>query len=175
MRAPTVPAMKNILASVLLLLSLAAPAQNIAPPAPQTDLPRSTLQLGTGKLSVQIASEDRERAIGLMSRTSLGANEGMLFVFPVAARQCFWMRNTLIPLTAAFVADDGRIVNLADMQPLSDESHCSAQPVRFVLEANLGWFAQHGIQAGSRITGAPFGPHTKTKTPSKSQTHAKQK
>ena len=153
--------MKNILASLILTAALActaAQAQNIAPPAPQTDLPRSTLQIGKAKLQVQIASEDRERAIGLMSRTSLDANEGMLFVFPVAAQQCFWMRNTLIPLTAAFVADDGRIVNLADMQPLSDTPHCSTTPVRYVLEAKLGWFAQHGIRAGSRITGSPFTP-----------------
>ena len=148
--------MKNILASVLLLLSLAATAQNIAPPAPQTDLPRSTLQLGKSKLSVQIASEDRERAIGLMSRTSLGTNEGMLFVFPVAARQCFWMRNTLIPLTAAFVADDGRIIDLIDMQAQSTDSHCSSQRVRYVLEMNQGWFAKKGIKEGFKLSGAPF-------------------
>ena len=170
--------MKTTLATLILATSLTnitAQAQTLAPPAPQTDLPRSTLQLDKGQLQVQIASEDRERAIGLMSRTSLGANEGMLFVFPTADKQCFWMRNTLIALSAAFLADDGRVVNLADMQPLSDEAHCSEKPVRYVLEANLGWFAQHNIKAGSRITGEPFGPHAKTKTPSKSQTHAKQK
>ncbi len=163
---PTLPTMKKKLTSSILATSLiaaTAQAQNIAPPPPQSDLPRSTLQLGKAKLSVQIASEDRERAIGLMSRTSLPADEGMLFVFPVADKQCFWMRNTLIPLSAAFVADDGRIINLADMQPLSDEAHCSAQPVRFVLEANQGWFAQHGIKAGSRITGSPFAVPTKQK------------
>ncbi len=144
------------LSTVLATPALAQSAALLAPPPPQTDLPRSTLQLGKGKLSVQIASEDRERAIGLMSRTSLPASEGMLFVFPDKGVQCFWMRNTLIPLTAAFVADDGRIVNLADMQPLSDEPHCSAQPVRYVLEANQGWFAKAGVQAGSRIHGSPF-------------------
>ena len=151
--------MKTTLATLILATSLTnitAQAQTLAPPAPQTDLPRSTLQLGKGQLQVQIASEDRERAIGLMSRTSLGANEGMLFVFPVAARQCFWMRNTLIPLTAAFVADDGTIVNLADMKPLSDESHCSTKPVRFVLEMNQGWFAKRNIQAGYKLGGQPF-------------------
>ena len=68
------------------------------------------------------------------------------------------MRNTLIPLTAAFVADDGTIVNLADMKPQSDDSHCSAKPVRFVLEMNQGWFAQRGLRAGARLTGVPFKP-----------------
>ena len=79
-----------------------------------------------------------------------------LFVFPVAARQCFWMRNTLLPLTAAFVADDGTIVNLADMKPMSDESHCSAKPVRYVLEMNQGWFAKRGIKAGAKLGGEIF-------------------
>ena len=100
-----------------------------------------------------------------MSRTSLGANEGMLFVFPTADKQCFWMRNTLIALSAAFLADDGRVVNLADMQPLSDEAHCSEKPVRYVLEASLGWFAKNRIRVGSRITGSPFTPMGKKKSP----------
>ena len=164
--------MKITLATLILATSLTnitAQAQTLAPPAPQTDLPRSTLQLGKGQLQVQIASEDRERAIGLMSRTSLGANEGMLFVFPTADKQCFWMRNTLIALSAAFLADDGRVVNLADMQPLSDEAHCSEKPVRYVLEAKQGWFAAHGIKAGSTVVGTPFKPHKKaaSRSPSK--------
>jgi uncharacterized membrane protein (UPF0127 family) len=66
------------------------------------------------------------------------------------------MRNTLLPLTIAFVADDGTIVNLADMQPQSEQSHCSAKPVRYALEMNQGWFAKRGIGAGSRLGGRPF-------------------
>ena len=85
-------------------------------------------------------------------------HEGMLFVFDQAATQCFWMRNTLIPLTAAFVADDGTIVNLVDMKPQSDDSHCSTQAVRYVLEMNLGWFAKRQIKAGYRLGGPPFVP-----------------
>lgn len=84
------------------------------------------------------------------------AHEGMLFVFEQAAVQCFWMRNTPSPLTAAFLADDGTIVNLADMTPFSEDSHCSAKPVRFVLEMNQGWFAQRGIKAGAKLEGDPF-------------------
>ncbi len=142
-------------------LFLAAPlvqAQNIAPPPPQTDLPRNTLHIGKKQLQVQLAESERERAIGLMSRTSLNTDEGMLFVFPEHGVQCFWMRNTLIPLSAAFLADDGRIINIADMQPLSDQPHCSAQPVRYVLEAAQGWFAQAGAKTGSKIKGLPISP-----------------
>lgn len=156
--------MKNILSlafAALTLLTPIAQAQTVAPPAPQTDLPRSTLHLGKATLQVQTASSERERAIGLMSRTSLDANEGMLFVFPERAVQCFWMRNTLLALTAAFIADDGRIVNLTDMQPLSDEPHCSAEPVRYVLEAQQGWFSTMGVKVGSKVHGAPFSHVTK--------------
>jgi len=85
-------------------------------------------------------------------------HEGMLFVFEQPSMQCFWMQNTLLPLTAAFVADDGAIVNLVDMKPLTTDSHCSAKPVRYVLEMNQGWFAKKGIKAGFRLTGAPFKP-----------------
>jgi uncharacterized membrane protein (UPF0127 family) len=91
-----------------------------------------------------------------MWRKEMPQNEGMLFVFEQAVVQCFWMRNTLLPLTAAFVADDGTIVNLADMKPQSDDSHCSKKPVRFVLEMNQGWFAKRNIQAGFKLTGPAF-------------------
>jgi uncharacterized membrane protein (UPF0127 family) len=81
----------------------------------------------------------------------------MLFVFDQPAQQCFWMKNTPLPLTAAFVADDGTIVNLVDMKPRSTDSHCSAKPVRFVLEMNQGWFARKSIKAGFKLAGKPFG------------------
>ena len=93
-----------------------------------------------------------------MWRKEMPQNEGMLFVFEQPATQCFWMRNTFLPLTAAFLADDGTIVNLADMKPQSTDSHCSAQPVRYVLEMNQGWFAQRRIQPGQRLSGKPLGP-----------------
>jgi uncharacterized membrane protein (UPF0127 family) len=81
-----------------------------------------------------------------------------LFVFEQPAMQCFWMKNTLLPLTAAFVADDGTIVNLADMKPQTTDSHCSEKPVRFVLEMHQGWFAKKGLKAGSRLSGVAFKP-----------------
>ena len=123
---------------------------------PQTQLPRITLNAGMHLIQAQIAQNFEQRQIGLMWRQEMPQNEGMLFVFEQAAVQCFWMRNTLLPLTAAFVADDGTIVNLADMKPQSDESHCSKKPVRFVLEMNQGWFAKRNIQAGYKLSGPGF-------------------
>jgi uncharacterized membrane protein (UPF0127 family) len=124
--------------------------------APQLDLPKVTLKAGMHLIHAQVASTPEQRATGLMFRSEMPANEGMLFVFEESAGQCFWMKNTLLPLTAAFVADDGTIVNLADMKPRTLDSHCSAKPVRYVLEMHQGWFSKRGIQAGSRLGGPPF-------------------
>jgi uncharacterized protein len=94
----------------------------------------------------------------MMHRRTMGANEGMLFVYAQPNRLCFWMRNTLIPLTIAFIADDGRIVHTADMKPLDETSHCSTEPVRYALEMNQGWFSKKGIRKGDRLRGQPFNP-----------------
>ncbi|QIL43966.1 DUF192 domain-containing protein [Acidovorax sp. HDW3] len=139
---------------LVLCLVCAAPAQ--AQNAPQMDLPRTALTAGMYRIDAQVASAPREREVGLMFRREMPAQEGMLFVFEQPGVQCFWMKNTLLPLTAAFVADDGRIVNLADMKPRSEDSHCSAEPVRYVLEMNQGWFAKRGIQAGAKLGGVLF-------------------
>ena len=125
---------------------------------PQTQLQRTRLQAGLHLIDAQVALTPEQRSIGLMWRAELAQNEGMLFVFEHAATQCFWMKNTLLPLTAAFIADDGAVVNLANMQPGSEISHCSAKPVRFVLEMQQGWFAKRGIAGGFKLAGAPFQP-----------------
>lgn len=142
--------------AALLAASLHAHAQNSD--APQMNLPRVELRTGMFRIDAQVATRFHERQTGLMHRQSMPQHEGMLFVFEQPGVQCFWMKNTLIPLTAAFVADDGRIVNLADMQPRDETSHCSAEPVRYVLEMNQGWFKAKNIQAGAKLTGAPFQP-----------------
>ncbi len=142
-----------LLASVALLLG-----QAHAQTGPQLNLPRVTLSAGIHQVDAQVAQTPEQRATGLMFRREMPQPEGMLFVFEQASVQCFWMKNTLLPLTAAFVSDDGTIVNLADMKPQTTDSHCSAKPVRFVLEMNQGWFAKKGIKSGSRLRGAPFGP-----------------
>ncbi len=139
-----------------LIISLAAPfahAQGVV----QRDLPRATLNAGMYLIQVQIAATADQRATGLMFRKSMPPNEGMLFIFDRPQMQCFWMQNTLLPLTAAFLADDGTIVNTADMQPKTTNSHCSNRPVRYVLEVHQGWLAQHGFGPGHRLSGGPFG------------------
>ena len=123
---------------------------------PQLQLPRLQLQAGMHQMLVQVAATPDQRAIGLMHRTEMPQAEGMLFAFEQASQQCFWMKNTLLPLTAAFIADDGTIVNLADMKPQTTDAHCSEQPVRWVLEMNQGWFAKRGIKAGFKLQGPVF-------------------
>ena len=124
--------------------------------APQLDLPRVTLQAGMHRIDTQLAIDPEQRSIGLMFRKDMPLHEGMLFVFEQSAVQCFWMKNTLLPLTAAFLADDGSIVNLVDMKPNTTDSHCSTKPVRYVLEMNHGWFVKKGIKAGFKLSGKPF-------------------
>jgi uncharacterized membrane protein (UPF0127 family) len=124
--------------------------------APQMNLPRVKIGAGLHLIDAQLATNSQQRATGLMFRKEMPASEGMLFVFEQASEQCFWMKNTLIPLTAAFVADDGTIVNLADMKPQTTDSHCSAKPVRYVLEMNQGWFDKKGIKTGFKLSARSF-------------------
>ncbi len=133
--------------------SMAAMAQD---GGPQINLPRTKLQAGMYQIDAQVAQTPEQRSVGLMYRAEMPAHEGMLFVFEQPSTQCFWMKNTLLPLTAAFVADDGTIVNLADMKPQTTDAHCSTKPVRFVLEMHQGWFAKKGFKAGARLGGSPF-------------------
>ena len=121
-------------------------------------LPVMPLRAGMHNIKAEMAVTDEQRQIGLMHRSAMPAGEGMLFIFEQPGVQCFWMRNTLIPLSAAFLDDEGRIVNIEDMKPQTEDSHCSKKPVRFVLEMNQGWFAKKGLSAGSRIGGEPFRP-----------------
>ncbi len=139
------------LAGSLTLLTVAAQD------APQK-LPAITLNAGMHIIQAELAQTPDQRSIGLMFRKSMGTNEGMLFAFEQPATQCFWMKNTLLPLDIAFVAADGTVVNIDAMKPQTLESHCSTKPVPFVLEMNLGWFAKRGIKAGSKLKGAPFSP-----------------
>ena len=140
------------------LASLLAAFSALAQDQPQTDLPRVHLSAGMHQIDAQVAQSFDQRMVGLMFRKEMPQHEGMLFVFDEPSVQCFWMKNTLLPLTAAFVADDGTIVNLADMKPQTTDSHCSAKPVRFVLEMNQGWFAKKGIKPGMKLSGPPFKP-----------------
>jgi len=130
-------------------------AGGVARAQPQPPLPRVELQAGIHLIRAEVASDHATRARGLMFRERLGPNEGMLFVFQRKDRQCFWMRNTLIALSIAFVDDDGAIVNVEDMSPRTEDSHCSARPVRYALEMEQGWFARRGLKPGARLSGPP--------------------
>jgi len=149
--------MKHLYANALTFITFAAwSGFGSAQPVPQTNLPRTTLTVGIHQIQAQVALSSEQHATGLMFRNDMPQQEGMLFVFKAPSQQCFWMKNTLIPLTAAFIADDGTIVNLEDMRPQTTESHCSSKPVRYVLEVNQGWFAKKGLKAGAQLRGAPF-------------------
>ena len=138
------------------LLALCLSTTSALAQVPQMDLQRTRISAGMYQIDAQVALTPQQQQTGLMYRKEMPQAEGMLFVFEQPSTQCFWMKNTLLPLSAAFVADDGRIVNLVDMQPLTLDSHCSEEPVRYVLEMNQGWFAKKNIKKGTRLTGAPF-------------------
>ena len=142
----------RLLAGLLLgLLASASRAQGV----PQS-LPTIALQAGMHNIRAEVALTDEQWQIGLMFRREMAQHEGMLFVADQPAARCFWMKNTPLPLSVAFIADDGTVVNIADMKPQSLDSHCSTKPVRYVLEMNQGWFAKRGIKAGTKLRGQPW-------------------
>lgn len=102
-------------------------------------------------LTVEVARTAEERARGLMFREELAEDAGMLFVYESDSAASFWMKDTLIPLSIAFIAADGTILEVQDMEPLSEERHRPAQPYRYALEVNRGWFEGHGLGAGDRV------------------------
>lgn len=117
------------------------------------ELSRVTLNAGMHLIHAEVADTAETRARGLMFRESLEANAGMLFVFPQDERHCMWMRNTRVALSVAFIDATGRIINIADMQPHSEKTHCAVRPARYALEMTKGWFASRGISAGVQLGG----------------------
>ncbi len=139
------------------LFFVVAASAALAQEGPQARLRTVPLTAGMHVIQAELAITPQQQQTGMMFRRGMGASEGMLFVNDDKDMRCFWMRNTLIPLAIAFIADDGTIVNIAEMKPQSDQSHCSARPVRFALEMNTGWFTKRGFKAGSKLRGIPFG------------------
>lgn len=121
-----------------------------------TNLPRVQLLAGEHALYAHVARTDEERALGLMFRREMQPDEGMLFWCDDAQVQNFWMKDTPLPLSIAFLEEDGTILKVDDMDPHSLEGSSSEHPVRFVLEVNQGWFAERGIAEGMRLAGPPF-------------------
>ncbi len=139
-----------LLRAVLLAISLV-----VAVPgwAQQPQLPLLELFAGMHRIEAEVAATAESRQTGMMLRTSMPSHRGMLFVFPEVAKHCMWMRNTLVPLSVAFLDEKGRILNIEDMQPRTEDNHCSAGPARYALEMNLGWFRSRGMGAGFSISG----------------------
>lgn len=133
-----------------------APLQALEGPQPR--LPTVQLQAGMHNIVAEVARTPQQQQIGMMMRTDMATHEGMLFVFEEASARCFWMKNTLLPLSIAFIEDNGTVVNIAEMKPRSEASHCSDKPVRYALEMNQGWFAKRAIRPGFRLKGPPFKP-----------------
>lgn len=104
-------------------------------------------------LRVEVAASEAEKRTGLMFRRNLGENSGMLFVYEEEGRWAMWMKNTYLPLSVAFLDREGRIINIEDMQPLTEDSHQAAGPAKYALEVNQGWFAKRGIGRGDRVVG----------------------
>jgi len=102
---------------------------------------------------VEVATSEVALLKGLMNRTALGGDEGMLFDYVTPLPACMWMKDTLIPLSVAFIDKDGVIVNTEEMREGSTDSHCAQKEVRYVLEMNRGWFAKRKIRAGARVEG----------------------
>ena len=140
---------KLFLVGLLLLLGGTAFAQS---------LPVMELSAGFHRIEAEVAANNAARMQGLMQRKSMALQRGMLFVFDRDDQHCMWMRNTYLPLSVAFLDEKGRILNIEDMQPQTEDNHCAAQPARFALEMNIGWFAQRGVRRGDRIGGIEKAP-----------------
>lgn len=121
--------------------------------AQQPQLPTVQLVAGMHAIRAEVADNMEGRMQGLMYRKAMAQNSGMVFVFDENAAHCMWMKNTLIPLSVAYLADDGSIVNVEDMKPQTEDSHCAKKPVRFALEMNAGWFASKGLKPGAKLRG----------------------
>ena len=124
----------------------------VAPAAAQ-ELPVVELRAGMHLIRAEVAADYSTRGRGLMFRKSLAPNGGMLFIFDGAAIHCMWMKNTYIPLSVAFVDAQGAIINIADMRPHSEQSHCAARPALYALEMTQGWFAERGVKPGTKLGG----------------------
>lgn len=128
----------------------------VAPPThAQSVFPVTTLSIGIHLIKAEVAISDEQRAQGLMFREKMASGEGMVFRFPESRHICMWMKNTLLPLSVAFLDEKGRIINIEDMQPQTLNAHCAKKPARYALEMNQGWFRQKNIRPGLRVSGLP--------------------
>lgn len=142
---------------ISLLFRLTAAACMLAGVGAQAQEKFPTVQLNAGMYVIQaeVAATEAQRELGLMNRKTMPPNAGMVFLFQRPAQVCMWMKNTLLPLSVAFLDETGKIINIEDMQPETTNSHCTAAPATYALEMNQGWFKQKHIKPGSVISGLP--------------------
>ena len=124
-----------------------------AGPSLAQPMPLAELGAGMYRIEAEVAHTAQARLVGLMMRKTMAPQRGMVFVFEHDATHCMWMKNTFLPLSVAFVDAQGKVINIEDMQPQSEDNHCAAAPARFALEMNLGWFRERGIKAGDVLRG----------------------
>jgi uncharacterized membrane protein (UPF0127 family) len=150
---------KNLLVlicSIMCIHAAASKAETTAVTAAEFNLKRQQFQLGTHKLNAELARTAEERQRGLMFRESLAENQGMMFQFAQADHYCMWMKNTLIPLSIAFIDEQGKIINIEEMQANSEQTTCAKSKARYALEMNSGWYSQRQIKAGQQVEGLPL-------------------
>jgi uncharacterized protein len=147
--------MKKFCIVVIATIFLVDISGSIASAQSVDKLPVVELSAGMHLIKAEVATTEAHQKQGLMFRQSMGTNEGMLFVYDVPVGLCMWMKNTLIPLSVAFIDADGKIVNIEDMKPQTTTNHCGKKPVRYALEMNRGWFKQKNITPGTIISGLP--------------------
>ena len=146
--------LRIVLMTTLLMVALPGWAQ-------QPQLPLLELFAGMHRIEAEVAATSESRQTGMMLRTIMAPQRGMLFVFPDVAKHCMWMRNTLLPLSVAFLDEKGRIINIEDMQPQTENNHCAVKPARYALEMNLGWFKSRSVGPGFAIAGIDKAPNSR--------------
>ena len=144
--------------TLALVATVVAPACRTAPRTPMpagSSATTAVIETGAGAVTfrVEVADTEAEREVGLMGRTALDADAGMVFLFDGTTTASFWMKDTLIPLSIAFIDKKGKIVRIAEMKPFDESRTSSLYPARYALEMNKGWFAQRGIKAGAKLRG----------------------
>ena len=149
------------LKSLILFLILALLSSSCKPGL-KSDLPVVQLAIDGNKILVEVANTESTRMSGLMFRNEIGPDNGMLFVFSDSAPRAFWMKNTIIPLSIAFMDDKGVIENTLEMPPQTENTFMSAGPAKYALEMNAGWYTKHGIKAGDLVVGSMAAPGAKT-------------
>lgn len=141
-------ALNQVSQALSLIMMLTLPVSVLADSAARVEL-----RTGMFRISAEVASDYSSRATGLMNRSVMPSHEGMIFVYPEPAIHCMWMKNTLIPLSVAFLNDEGRVINVEEMSPQTEDNHCAEAPARYALEMNSGWFRSKNVGPGALIKG----------------------